>query len=223
MILVYHREPSNGGRSLAQALTQLGTSATNGCPKSKITHVVCWGYHVPEALRRLPTLNGVLRVDKLTELITLQRARVPTLEIWVPRAERHEGGRDIIQVSTGSISHYTKFVNTIREFRVHVFDGKSIRVGIKVNSGSGHPWIRSHQQGWSLDYGSNCRVVITNSVRVAARQAIEAMSYDFGAVDVGIMEDGRPIVFEVNSAPGLDNENTALAYARHIIQWSRSC
>ena len=45
-----------------------------------------------------------------------------------------------------------------------------------------------------------------------------AVGYDFGAVDVGIMADGSPIVFEVNSSPGM-GPVTQQSYAQYIANY----
>lgn len=81
-----------------------------------------------------------------------------------------------------------------------------------------HPWIRTYEAGWRLDYGQACQRVLRQVVRDEAKKAVEALGLDFGAVDVGYTADRRPVVLEVNLAPGLDQGPSVEVYARKIIE-----
>ena len=57
-------------------------------------------------------------------------------------------------------------------------------------------------------------------LRPLAHQAVEALGYDFGAVDILDLGDGgddRYVVLEVNSAPSLRSEHTQDRYLNAII------
>lgn len=145
---------------------------------------------------------------------------------WLARSFQHRAARDLLgDVTTPSF--WTRRYHCTHEFRIHVFRTverdtgdivyRSVRAGLKVqNREDAHPWIRTLKQGWNVDYGTACQERITRTVRDAAKRAVEALDYDFGAVDVGVVQDGTPLVFEVNSAPGLATEATATKYAQHI-------
>lgn len=100
---------------------------------------------------------------------------------------------------------YTLFVPKKQEFRVHVFHGKVIDVTEKKakydKDESYSPYIRSRARGWTF-----CRSDIkrNESAEDLAVKAVKALKLDFGAVDAGITHDGSPIIFEINSAPGLE-------------------
>lgn len=169
--------------------------------------------------------NGVLVPDSTLERV---RTNVGTgIAQWMPRALQHRAASDLLLGTTLTRpAYYVRRVDSVREFRIHVFKVSnsparyvSIRAGIKVpdpTHSAPHPWIRTLGQGWMFDYGAVCQEHITRTIRDAAKRAVAALQYDFGAVDVGVLANGEPIVFEVNSAPGLANEHTAAAYARHI-------
>jgi hypothetical protein len=76
-----------------------------------------------------------------------------------------------------------------REYRVHVFKGKSIRISQKLFSEEGYTTIKPDRE-------------VIKHVRKAAKKAMEAVGLDFGAVDV-LANDTDCWVLEVNSAPGL--------------------
>lgn len=170
------------------------------------------GVFVPEHTTRRPILPQVIGTEP---------------GMWLPRTLQHRAAVDLLAgIAAGQRpAFFVRRVDSIREFRIHVFRPDpnvdrflSIRAGLKVpvEGETPHPWIRTLGAGWRFDYGEVCQQHITRAVRNVAKAAVKALGYDFGAVDVGVLNDGRAIVFEVNSAPGLANEHTAAAYARHI-------
>lgn len=186
--------------------------------------VVCWGHstHVPLTNALNPKIIG----NKLRELEKLRAANVSVpnfskdkVENWLVRTLNHKAGSDLIQDLVQGDYYTQKIENIKHEFRVHVFKNKSIRTGIKRPKEGAHPWIKSLERSWYLDYGTFCQDNIKGNVRREAKKAVKALGYDFGAVDIGLLKNGRVVVFEVNSAPGLAIDNTSLAYARHIKQF----
>jgi hypothetical protein len=144
---------------------------------------------------------------------------------WLPRKNNHQGGSDLLRPPVNP-DYYVKKYEIRKEFRVHIFRSgetySSIRAGIKVprdgvDSSALHPWIRSYDAGWRLDYGQACQLEIRQSVRDEAKLAIKALGLDFGAVDVGVLADNRPLVLEVNRAPGNEG-NTTRTYATKFIE-----
>jgi len=102
---------------------------------------------------------------------------------------------------------YTKYVKKADEYRVHVAFGEVIdvqqkkrRLGVpddKVN------WqIRNAANGWVFTRDG---VSAPDCVKTAAVSAVNALGLDFGAVDIGYnVKAARPVVYEVNTAPGLE-------------------
>lgn len=200
-----------------------------------------WGGRHPYGV----ALNETIPGNKLKELITLNRAGVAvppftnniddnlTIGLepgqWLPRTLQHRAAADLLNMRAGEMPtrpFYVQRLSLSQEFRIHVFRPSasedryvSIRAGLKVASRpDAHPWIRTLDTGWNVDYGTACQAALRSrsAIREQAKLAVKALGLDFGAVDVGVTHDGRATVLEVNTAPGLRNAQTANAYARHI-------
>lgn len=175
--------------------------------------VVCWGqsypYGWPTTGYRFMNRNCI--GNKLTELTRLRDGgvSVPVFSRqsqagWLVRRVHHHEANDLLQnLSVGD--YCVEYVPNIREFRIHVMNGASIRAGIKVpRTDNPNPRFRAWRAGWMFNHGQACQEVLTDSVRNAAKRAVRALGYEFGAVDVIVRPDGTPVVLEVNSAPGLE-------------------
>ena len=138
---------------------------------------------------------------------------------WVGRTNNHIGGTDLLN-PVGQPDFYAKKEELKEEYRIHIFNGKSIRAGVKVKRegfANPHAWVRSFDGGWKIKYDE---FKSKKKMREIAAKAVEALGLNFGAVDVGKKADGTYIVLEVNRAPGAEN-NTAVAYAKAIEGWLR--
>lgn len=94
------------------------------------------------------------------------------------------------------------------EWRVHIFQGKSIRMSVKVHTGF-HEYTTA-KPGEEL---------VRKPARRAAKAAVAAVGLDFGAVDILTGADGRnPKVLEVNCAPGLGGSMPKL-WADTFLNW----
>lgn len=184
--------------------------------------VVNWGDVFPLTFDGMTTLNNKQKISKRTQLVQLTAANILTPELYddpgegrIGRSNHHQGGTDLL--AGGGHDYYTQKLDITREFRVHIFKGLAIRTGVKVpRTTTPHPWIRSYEGGWKLDYGVDQHKYVKNPVRDIAKHAITALGLDFGAVDVGMCA-GVPVVLEVNLAPGLDEGPSVDAYVRHIV------
>jgi glutathione synthase/RimK-type ligase-like ATP-grasp enzyme len=132
------------------------------------------------------------------------------------------GGNDLLRFEEAqrmgysiNIDYWVKREHLTEEYRVHVFDGASIRAGVKIPRAgvSPHEWIRSWDGGWMISYEG-----VSNAHRNLAKKAVESLGLIFGAVDIGRKADGSLIVLEVNRAPGLEG-NTINAYANAIVRY----
>lgn len=165
---------------------------------------------VPHPLDR-PAITRV--VEQMQQALRLP---IPVVSVWLPRRVNHIGGTDLLH-PPAQPDYYSKKEDIVEEYRVHCFNGKSIRAGIKAprTGATQHPWIRSYDAGWSIKYTD---FKSKKSMRELAAKAVEALGLQFGAVDIGKKADGTLIVLEVNRAPGL-SDNSATVYAKAIEQW----
>lgn len=106
---------------------------------------------------------------------------------------------------------YVEYVPNRREYRVHVFQGRVIRVqGKYLDFPEQHtnPYIQNYQQGFRF---RSPNVQVNQDRLDAAVAAVAALGLDFGAVDLLIGEDRQTYVLEVNTAPSC-SPLTARAY-----------
>lgn len=104
-------------------------------------------------------------------------------------------------------THFMEFVESDHEYRVHIFMGRSIRISEKKFTGENFH-----------DYTTIKPTGDIKQVRRAAKQAVDALGLDFGAVDILATNDGKAFVLEVNAAPGLGGSMPAL-YAKVFKEW----
>lgn len=108
------------------------------------------------------------------------------------------------------------------EFRVHVIRGEAVLLQVKLRrradgeEDNGNSIVRNVAGGWV--YGVNDAMDRDGAEQAlsAAAEAIQVAGLDFGAVDIIFQHStGRSFVLEINTAPGLDAEGSALeAYVK---------
>lgn len=108
---------------------------------------------------------------------------------------------------------YTKGIIKSHEYRVHVYKDNILDV-TKKRRRNGHEtsdYIKNLANGWVY-----CRegISIPNNLLTCAKQAINVLGLDFGAVDL-LYHKGIPYVLEINTAPGLQG-TTLTKYAQAI-------
>lgn len=214
---------------------------------NKANHtVINWGsYGVPPVLRGVRVLNPFAAVEiassKLKTFEALNAANVECIEwtrdIAVARdwaARNRVVGRDLDRGSQGNGTvvyergtvipqhrFYTKYFRKNREFRIHVAKGQVIFRQEKLRKEgveNADKYIRSHDRGWCFAFHHFSERPVPASVDDAAQRAVVALGLDFGAVDIGWHRDNGVRVFEVNTAPGI--EETSLAkYVETFQQW----
>lgn len=132
---------------------------------------------------------------------------------------RSSGGKGIIIAKSAAelvrAPLYTKRVPKKDEFRVHVFNGEVIDVVEKrlrrglANEVNRNSYVRNHDNGWVFAHDN---VVCPDEVKALAIKAVNVLGLNFGAVDIGVSAKGQAYVFEVNTAPGLENQQTITSY-----------
>lgn len=180
--------------------------------------------------------------DKLTQFQRFHEHNVPCPEFttelesargWISSGPvvcrtllRGSEGRGIVMAEAAEqlvdAPLYTRYTKKRKEFRVHVFNGQVIDVQEKRRrkefDGERDTRIRNTSNGYVF-----CRanVVEPTGLRDLAVQAVQALGYSMGAVDIGFNErDNRCFVFEVNSTPGMEG-TTLQSYGNAIVEWYR--
>lgn len=103
-----------------------------------------------------------------------------------------------------------------QEWRIHVVRGQVILSQLKMRrqgfaDDEGYTsLVRNVETGWvySVNF-ERADYAQLDAVQQMAIRAVEALDLDFGAVDL-VERRGEPFVLEVNTAPGLDEEGSAL-------------
>lgn len=176
-------------------------------------------------MRQLFAQNGV----PMPKLFTLEEAIEYVGNTGKPvigRPDRHSKGRglwkcltirDIMKAIVGTrkkraATHFMEYIDTPREYRCHVFLGKSIRLSEKDFDSD-----RSDARTARGLYVTKKPRHNVAHVRKAAKKALKAVRMDFGAVDV-LADDNNAYVLEVNSAPCLGGSLPAL-YSKKFREW----
>lgn len=132
--------------------------------------------------------------------------KAPVVASWhtiIGRPDTHTKGRgfwicnsveDVYKALRGTrkkkpATHFMHYIEAPREYRVHIFNGKSIRISEKAHTAF-HEYT-TIKPTHNVDH-----------VRKAGKQAVNALGLDFGAVDI-LANDTECWVLEVNTAPGL--------------------
>lgn len=172
--------------------------------------------HVAKAINKLETfkaLGDVPHVPWTTEKETAQTWLSEGHKVVVRKAASASGGKGIEVVTGGVLPDaplFTLYVKKKKEYRVHCTPDEIIDVQEKRKrtGADADPLIRSHSNGWVFCRENvNCPEEGLN----IAKQAVNALNLDFGAVDLLHNEHyNRFYVCEVNSAPGIEGTTIKL-------------
>jgi glutathione synthase/RimK-type ligase-like ATP-grasp enzyme len=204
--------------------------------------VVCYGYPVG---RRDKTINGVGTGGKIASLSLMQKAGVRTVP-WFegsnipkgfvfPALARNNhgfGGKDIVPVFqphevawrvAAGFDWFSSYVPLDTEYRAWVFRGEVLDVYEKVMM---RPHEYKHVAGRNFRQGFEFQSVKTpKDVAQETIAALDAIQYDFGAVDCLRGTDGLIYILEVNSAPGAlrsKAQPTIAKLADRIAAWDKA-
>lgn len=209
MITIWCPRKMTGAKLLVDKLIELGHTAER---------VI--GGDPPEGAIRWGCGGG----NKFKELATLAAAGVPVpahsltkQADWLARRFKHREANDLL-AGLAHGDYYVEYVPTKWEHRIHVFNGRSIRVAMKIpRTDNPHPKFRSWQAGWRFGVNPEYTAKLPPKARDYAVQACKALGYDFGAVDIATTISGTAVVWEVNSGPGIEG-STVDCYARAVIE-----
>lgn len=195
--------------------------------------VVCWGASIPD-IEGIHVLNALDQPSTaFTEWERLRNVGIPTFYVlrqtrpasqFVPRVQELFRAVDP--------SYCIQREEFVSEYRMHSFDKRTIRAGIKTprhgftvcpeadwrpGACVAHPWIRSFAGGWDVNYDA---LTLPPDLRRLAHRAVNTLGLTFGAVDIGLQSDGRLMVLEVDRAPRLEGK-TLMSYVRAITRWAK--
>lgn len=199
---------------------------------------MCWGSRQEVVADRLLNPPGaiVLARDKHASRLALGELSPPTwfqrADVQVPcviRPRRHHaaskffvcrGVQEVVRaIRICRLGWYaTQLVDKSQEFRVFVLHAHVVAVSerfpaapgeIAWNLARGGKLINVRRGDWSL---AICKAAIV---------ACEKLGLDFGAIDLALCTDGRIVVFEANTAPGLRNKFTLKEIAT-ALEWTET-
>ena len=227
MIYVYCGRASKSAVRLTTYLKENGPGAkkTTEFTMEPGDLAINWGVPLGFSVRGL-WLNARFVGDKRLDLAKMRHAGLPVPQVstrasagFFGRASMHHDGNDLDE---GGYDYYVEKVATIGECRVNSFKGVSIGAGLKVPRrnfpGEIDPVFRTYKRGWDFSYTDDARRQIPDGARSLAHKAVKAVGLDFGAVDIGFTPGGGLVVFEVNSAPGIEGWEVE-AYGDAILEY----
>jgi len=193
--------------------------------------VINWGRRLASTPTGVHYLNKLAPHEKPTAMEMLDNAGilVPTFmtgALIVRGSMTAQGG----QVNVRHNSFCTEFIPKKLELRMDVLFGRVFRLHVKRGPAQQAAWNRHSDIPWvtfgpqTMVEGSVSRFseygLTTERIRDAigiAKNAVDALGYDFGAPDIILGEDGSFYTLEVNSAPGL-NDPGVKKWASRIAQ-----
>lgn len=241
---VYAYGPSNTVKQLVDELNGLLIRREGSKYRYRPHHaVVNWGSsHRPACLQGVPVLNPPEAVahatSKQATFAVLRGAGLQVPDWTTDRGVAQQWlqdckvlGRDLDNGSQGrgitlyprrgelgNHRFYVKYNKKVREFRVHVFGGQPIFTQEKLRKRGvedANKYIRSHGRGWCFVFRHLVDNPVPDETIATGVEAVKALGLDFGAVDVGWHPDTGTTVFEVNTAPGLE-ESSLAAYTEAL-------
>lgn len=161
-----------------------------------------------------------LNCDKLRAYQMLMDAGISLPEMWtnsrliqypaLRRKKKHSRANDIVIMTSADKfvrgDFYTKFIESSREYRVHIFDGKCIRLSLKVPSSEGteSDLIKSSSTGWTLSDHYNHIIDVEREIIAVSKRALEVLGLDFGCCDILVEKNTNKVyLLEVNTSPRL--------------------
>lgn len=243
--LLYAAESSVTGRALLDALKEQGVDIRGGTkiPEAELGTLIRWGATSPVARKPKRVLNSMKAIQAASnkrEALNIMRAsgvNVPTVlnagEVKLEhlpvlgRKDHHVGANDIIlcmnmrdveRAKAAGCSHFSKYIPTKAEYRVHVFGDQIIKTSQKILTEpelATQPWIRNLGAGYTFRQSENR---LSGASRGMAIDAVHALGLNFGAVDVIISDDDQTYILEVNTAPGLQTDTSIEAYLEQFKQ-----
>lgn len=193
--------------------------------------IVCWGQHVP-AIPDVSMLNSNLNFRNQLELnknfgAQPGRAFLPgflTLSAckyrdyggsWADSLRRLKTGQLTDLVAIKEFPEYgTRAVNFESQYKVHVFQGKIIRAGTRVELRTGKSKTLPGDGVW---YKHDYATALPEQIATGAQLTAKFLNFDFLLLNLGLYR-GNITIRKLLSAPTLTAEETG-TYAKYITGW----
>lgn len=222
------------------------SGGTRGPGDNQVSVLIRWGAPAKVArkpkkvLNRADAISAASNKREALELMRKAGIKVPTIykdplnikqgeqPVTYPllgRKDKHVGANDIIlclqardieRAKATGCTHFSKYVPTKAEYRVHVFGDNIIKVSQKILTEPDQalqPWIRNLGAGYTF---RQPETRLSGAARGMAIDAVSSLGLTFGAVDIIIGDDDQPYILEVNTAPGLQTDTSLEAYTEQF-------
>lgn len=204
-----------------------------------------WGSGVDRKVRRLPRhwlnnresvdiaknklntfrhLEGKVIIPEYTTDRNKAREWSNTTAVYCRTLLRANQGRGIVVAKCPSevvyAPLYTKRVIFDHEYRVHIFKGEVIGISKKIpkEGTEQNEYVRNYHKGWKFSLRDVDRV--HSGIKEQAIKALDSINLDFGAVDLGWNKTNHTAtIFEINTAPGMDDGTILYEYIEKFRGW----
>lgn len=123
---------------------------------------------------------------------------------------------------TPNVPLYVRYVRKEIELRVHVIKGEAVAVQQKRKKADAQQTddqqlVRNYDNGW-IFATNDVDATAATAAKPVAVEAMRILGIDFGALDIVIRKkDGKPMVLEVNTKPGIESDTVLAAYVAKLI------
>ena len=245
--IVYKHFKSTPERLVSKIISELGAGSCRMVrlgdnKKLKINTgdiVVSWGYPTEFEMTNTPSaiIGNYAKLNKVDVLTKLHEHNIKTPKIstsyvygerWLARKANGFGGKDVIMVDSyehweelrsNGYAFLSEYIDKVAEFRVHVFNNKVLCVTIKKPENEDmniHDYL-AWNHGFGFVQNEFKNVFYNEILGKISVDALEAIGYNFGAVDIIVDKYGVPYVLEVNSAPSLSTDSRINYYVDEIV------
>lgn len=158
---------------------------------------------------------------------------IPSLP-WLARKRHHVKGKDIFVCQTpydieqvlrlNEHDFFSVFIPTETEYRVWVFQDRSLAVYEKQFKGEGEyeGFMRNRRFGFKFEKRDDLRGC--EEIEEPCIKATKALGMNWGAVDILKGKDGKYYVLEINSMPHIDSvkRSSGIRLANAVSQWAEA-
>lgn len=183
---------------------------------------------------QVPCLEFALGKGELADNLAEGRWK-PTTTVFARTLLNASGGKGI-KIHTASdrdlpdCELYTKYFPKVREWRVHVVHSvdrgtgyfvqlKKRRRDLPASETLLQKMVRNHSNGWIYTHNLAGVEEFASKACSLACEAVSSLGLNLGAVDILEDKNGKMVVCEVNTRPGIESPRTLEFYREHITSY----